>query len=282
MRTFVAALAAALWLPLSAEAARRNADKSTVEPPAPWEQPGGRDQARLELARALLTAGSPDACLELIAQLRRDGVKGLELERLHAQALRSTGLDDDARAILEGIVQRWPRDASAHNELGILAMDRNDVEAAVDHFKQAVRHDDGNGGYLNNLGFALMVAERPDEAIDILRSALRADSSKAQTRNNLGFALVAAGRESEAWRVFKAATKSPADAHYNVGVGLEIRGASSEATEAYRKALDTDPSHEKAQDALVRLTTASDPNAPQGAAPPGYDTLTNPPPRSEP
>ena len=239
-----------------ADAARLRPDKSTIEEPAQWETAAGRDQARLEFARGLLNAGAADACLELIAQLRRDGVRGIELERLHAEALRATGLDDDAQHVLEGVVKRWPRDAAAHNELGILAMDRKDLPTAVEHFEQAVRFDKDNGRYLNNLGFALLTSGRADDAIEALRSALRMDSSKTQTRNNLGFALVAAGREQEALRVFRAASRDAADAHYNVGVGLELRGAEAAASESYKRALKADPDHVRAQSALQRITSA--------------------------
>jgi Tfp pilus assembly protein PilF len=244
-----------------ADAARQRPEKGTIDDAPQWETTAGRNEARLEFATGLLAAGAPDACLELIAQLRRDGVKGIELERLHADALRATGLDDDARGILEGIVKRWPRDASAHNELGILAMDREELPTAVEEFEQAVRFDKENGQYLNNLGFAQLASNQPDTAIVTLRSALRMDSSKAQTRNNLGFALVAAGREQEALRVFKAANRDPADAHYNVGVGLELRGSAAQATEAYERALKSDPDHVSARDALARLNR-SDPPSP--------------------
>ncbi len=242
-----------------ADAARKRPDKGTIDDAPQWETAAGRTQARLEFANGLLAAGAPDACLELIAQLRREGVKGIELERLHAEALRATGLDDDARRILEGMVKRWPRDAAAHNELGILAMDREDLPTAVAEFEQAVRFDKENGDYLNNLGFAQLATEQPEAAIETLRMALRMDSSKAQTRNNLGFALVAAGREQEALRVFKAANRAPADAHYNVGVGLELRGAATRATEAYERALKSDPEHVPAREALARLHSAAPP-----------------------
>lgn len=247
----ITALAAMLGTP--ADGARQRLDKSTIEEPAQWETPAGRDQARLEFATGLLNAGAADACLELIAQLRRDGVRGIELERLHAEALRATGLDDDAQQILEGVVKRWPRDAASHNELGILAMDRQDLPKAVEHFQQAVRYDKENGRYLNNLGFSLLASDRADDAIDVLRSALRMDSSKTQTRNNLGFALVAAGRDQEALRVFRAASRNTADAHYNVGVGLELRGDAELASASYERALKAAPDHVAAQKALERL-----------------------------
>ena len=84
-------LAAMLWsLPGPADAARQRPEKGTIDEAPQWETAAGRTQARLEFATGLLAAGAPDACLELIAQLRREGVKGIELERLHADALHVT------------------------------------------------------------------------------------------------------------------------------------------------------------------------------------------------
>jgi len=251
------AIVAGVSLASTAGAARKTS--TTREPDAQpvWEQPGGRAKARMELAEALLDAGSVDACLELIAQMRAENERGVDIERLHAKALRVAGLDDDAQDVLQQIVRRWPRDAASHNELGILAMDRRQVTEAVDHFATAARIDGDNADYLNNLGFAQLSDGRADDAVDSLRKALRVDSSRDQTRNNLGFALVAAGRSDEAFRVFRSAG-SPADAHYNVGVGLELKSDADGAVARFEKALDVDPDHPAARAALVRLAPAAD------------------------
>ena len=249
-----------LGLSSSATAARKSA--TTREPDAQpvWEQPGGRAKARMEMAEALLEAGSVDACLELIAQMRMEKVRGVDIERLHARALRTAGLDEDAHDVLQQIVRRWPRDAASHNELGILAMDRQQVDSAVEHFASAARLDDGNADFLNNLGFAQLSNGQAEDAVASLRKALRADSSRDQTRNNLGFALVAAERPDEAFRVFRAAS-TPADAHYNVGVGLELKDDVEGAAARFEKALSVDPGHPGARTALTRLQTPTDPSA---------------------
>lgn len=260
------ALLVGLGIATTATAARKSA--TTREPDAQpvWEQPGGRAKARMELAEALLEAGSVDACLKLIAQMRTENVRGVDIERLHARALRSAGLDDDAQDVLQQIVRRWPRDAASHNELGILAMDRKQVDVAVEHFATAARIQDGNADYLNNLGFAQLSQGQHDAAVGSLRRALRADSSRDQTRNNLGFALVAAGRSDEAFRVFRAAGTS-ADAHYNVGVGLELSEDADGAVARFEKALSVDPSHPGARTALARLTPIDSPADPPAQEP---------------
>ncbi len=242
-----------LWVSSDALAARRSRLEETVSEPAPWETPNGKTETRLELARALLDAGAPDAALEMIAGLRAEGIKGVEVDRLHAKALRAVGLDDDARVILEGIAKKSPRDAVTRNELGILAMDRGEIVEAIDQFAAAVHSEPQNADYLNNLGFAQLSANRASEAVETLRAALRADSANLRTRNNLGFALVSAGLVDEAWRVFKASSRGPADAHYNIGVGLERQGATADALARYQKALEADPTHIPARDALTRL-----------------------------
>ncbi len=233
-------------------AAARDRARQRAEPTPAWATPEGREAARLDLVIALLEAGRPEEALELTAQLRRDGAPPAELDVYQAEALIDIGLLDDAEELLGAYLKRYPRDARAHNQRGILHMERKRIDAAVVSFTEAVRHNADDPAYQNNLGFALMSAGKAAPAVEDLRTSLKLDGARAQTRNNLGFALVAAQREGEALRVFRAAG-SEADAHYNVGVGLMLRGAAPEARAQFERALSRDPNHPHAQAALQRL-----------------------------
>lgn len=249
-----ALLVALLSLPACSN---RRPPREPVEPSPAWETKAGRQEAKLELAQVLVEGSRPEAALALIGQMRSEGMKGVELDVLQARALRRIGLLDDAEDLLKGVLEKHPRDSTANNELGILRMDRHDVAGAVLAFQAAVDAADDDALLANNLGFALLTAGRATEAVDVLRTALRLDSSNTRTRNNLGYALVAAGRDDEAYRVFRA-TGSEADARYNLGVGLELRGDTGEATRSYETAVARNPDHKAARTALARLTETSD------------------------
>lgn len=247
------ALAAALAVGLFATGcARKRLGPDVVEDEPAWSTQEGRERVRLDIATSMIDAGTPESALQLIGDIRKEGDKSLELDLVQARALRELGLYEDAGRLLEAAVQRHPRDAEVRMQLGILRVDQGNIPSALEHFQAAARLDDENAEVWNNLGFALLAAGRPEEAVDALRTSLQLDSSREKTRNNLGFALVASGRVDEAWRVFRAA-QGPAAAHYNVGVGLELRGASDEARIRYRKALEEQPGFRAARDALDRL-----------------------------
>ncbi|RME21406.1 MAG: hypothetical protein D6798_18200 [Deltaproteobacteria bacterium] len=256
----------ALLLGMACGAARRG----PVDPPPAWQSEQGRLQTRLDVANALVDNGSPEAGLQMLSELRDEGVKDVSLDLAQARALAKMGLTDDARDLLLELVDRHPRLAEAHDQLGVLALDTHDLDTAIEHLQQAATLAPDDAGILNNLGFALTAAGRPDDAIPVLRSALRRQSSDDRIRNNLGFALVAAGRDAEALRVFRAGLPE-VDARYNLGLGLELRGDIDAAIEQYVAVLTEDPGHAAAREGLRRLrpdslhlvTTDASPSSPE-------------------
>ncbi len=240
--------ALALVLGVACGASRRG----PVEPTPAWQTDQGRLETRLDIANTLVDSGSPEAGLQMLSELRDEGAKGDDLDLAQARALTKMGLTDDAQALLVELVDRHPRLAAAHDQLGVLALDAHDLDAAVTHLQRAADLARDDAHILNNLGFALTTAGRAGEAVDVLRSALRLQSADAQIRNNLGFALVAAGRDGEALRVFRAGLPEE-DARYNLGLGLELRGDIDAAVDQYAAVLTQDPGHEPSREGLRRL-----------------------------
>jgi pentatricopeptide repeat protein len=223
-----------------------------TEQEAPWETKAGREQTKIEMVDALIRANNPQEALSIIAEMRKAGSEQVELDVLQGKALRRLGLFDDADEILRGAVKQHPRDAAAHNELGLLLLERKEVDAALPELRTAVKRAPDNPDFLNNYGFALMSAGKPDAAVAPLRQALKLDATRERTRNNLGFALVANGKPDEAYRLFRS-SQTEADARYNVGYGLELRGEREKALVEYHSALESDPRHQRATEGVRRL-----------------------------
>ena len=250
-RIALLALAAAV-LPSTAFAGKRAEQRARAEPTPSWSTPDGRERARLDLVVALIDGGRNEEALQLIGQLRRDGKPPVEIDVLQAKALREVGLYDESEEMLRSYLKHNGRDGDAHNELGILLMERQRVPEAAASFELATRFAPESAEFKNNLGFALLTTQQPTEAVAALKAALKLDGSSALARNNLGFALVAADRSDEAYRVFRSAG-TDADAHYNVGVGLELRGEGDAAAKRYERALKADPKHPQARAAMSRV-----------------------------
>jgi Flp pilus assembly protein TadD len=223
----------------------------------PWETKAGQERTKLEMVDALIQSQNPERALALIRDMRDAGSIDVELDVLQGRALRRVGLLDDADDILRGAIHHHPRAASAHHELGLLLLERKQVEDALPELKTAIKQEPKNADYLNNYGFALLSAGRATDAVPPLKAALKIDSTRQRTRNNLGFALVAAGKDEEAFRLFRS-SQTEADAYYNVAYGLELKGDLQAALDEYKSALTSNPQHRATLDALHRLNGLPD------------------------
>lgn len=239
----------------------RAAHRGDVREPPRWQSQEGRDESRIAMADALARAGDAEQALAMVALLRREGVKGDELDLVHARALRRAGLLEDAEGALRDLARRRPRLAGAWDQLGVLLLDTGRIEEGVQALQRAARLAPDDPRVLNNLGFALLGAGQSEAAIETLRRAILLDGSDRQIRNNLGFALIAAGRADEALRVFRAGM-SEADARYNLALGVELQGQPAAALDLYAEVLRAWPGHAPSVEALQRLRQANSLSSP--------------------
>lgn len=82
-----------------------------------------------------------------------------------------------------------PKSPLLYNDLGVLLMEENIVEAALFCFNKAVILDPGNANAHNNLGVALAKRGFHSKAARHYRKALRLKPDYAEAHNNLGIAL---------------------------------------------------------------------------------------------
>jgi tetratricopeptide (TPR) repeat protein len=132
----------------------------------------------------------------------------------------------------------------AHNNLGIVLIERGDLEAAIGQFRRALEIDPFFVEAHNSLAISLAAQGRSEEALEHLRRSLEIDPSDVNTRNALGNILADRGEVEAAIENFhKALQIDPASAmtHYNLGRALARRGDSAGAIAHYRKALEIDP-----------------------------------------
>ena len=226
-------------------------------PPAHWSVEE-KDAVRLDVVAALIERGRYDLALKAITELRGDGLEGVELDLLQAEALTGQGLYGEAIAQLERVAPRGG--AERLKLLGLAYFGQRDIDRSVRAFKRAIRQAsrDERAELYNNLGFALASGGRHEEALDAYKRALIVDPSLARARNNAGFSLAALGREEEARASFRAAAeagglagkRSMAEAWYNLGVARQVAGDDAGAVEAWRAAVNMDPEHARARAAL--------------------------------
>jgi len=129
-------------------------------------------------------------------------------------------------------------------------MNQRHLEAAIEHFHNALQINPNFSEAQNNLGVALAAEGRFDEAIEHYREALRINPTYADPLHNLGNALAHKGQLDEAIKnYYKAIQINPnfSEALNNLGVALAAQGRLNEAIANFRKAIQVDPNNFQAQ-----------------------------------
>ncbi|MEO8343623.1 MAG: tetratricopeptide repeat protein [Gallionella sp.] len=104
----------------------------------------------------------------------------------------------DALPALQNTVELSPKDAEAHNNLGVTLQERGQLNEAVTSFHNAIRINPGYVDAHYNLGNVLCELGQLEEAVSSYRSALKLSPGLAVIHSNLGAALQELGQIEEA------------------------------------------------------------------------------------
>ncbi len=159
----------------------------------------------------------------------------------------------------------------AHNNLGYLCVDRDELDRAISHFEAASRirsrkqdphYDLGSAFVQMNLANALARKGQSDEAIVHYNEAIRLQPYYADAYYNRGSVLFGKGRIDEAiadWEETLQIQPTDANAHTGLGNALLQKGSPQEAIAHYEQAMTLAPEdpHSRNNIAWV-LATSSD------------------------
>ncbi|MHB8284714.1 MAG: tetratricopeptide repeat protein [Caulobacteraceae bacterium] len=137
-----------------------------------------------------------------------------------------------------------PELVAAHYNLGLVLLDRGELEGAVAAFRAAIAlRPDYAEGYCN-LGHCLSELGRLDEAVAACEHALKIKPTLAEAQSTLGNIFIGRGRLEEAEVAYRAAVLLKPDlagGYCNLGVSLLRQGRSQAALEALDHALALNP-----------------------------------------
>jgi tetratricopeptide (TPR) repeat protein len=201
---------------------------------------------------ALASAGIASASAHFLKDfpLLRLAVCGLLLLTLGTLTWRQTKMYANVETLWETTIQRNPQCWMAHNNLGLILLDKGLVDEATAHFQTALAIRPQYPAAYNNLGTALMHKEKINEAIADFQNALQLNPDYAEAYNNLGAALLRKGQTDEAIASCqKALQLKPgyAEAYNNLGSALIQKGQTDEAMDDFQKALSIKPNYVEAQ-----------------------------------
>lgn len=145
-----------------------------------------------------------------------------------------------AESIYRQILQAQPNNARAMHLLGLIALQVNMQEAAIQQFQQAIEAAPSNATYYGSLGAVLVEQRRYDEAIETLKKAIKYDPGYHDAYVNLGIALTETGDPETALDQFAEAldiNPESSEAYYHNGNALQALGELTDAVAEYRQAL---------------------------------------------
>ncbi len=167
-----------------------------------------------------------------------------------------SGRPDRAEEICAGILNKTPRHPSASHLLGVLCLQRGDLDSARRLLRTATELDPDNLQARVDLGVAEWSANEFGRAGELFKQAVQRGIPGAAPLGWCGIALTSQGRHTEAEEYFRrAAEAEPRNPNWKINLGNAQRqqGHLEAAIACYRSALETAPDH---PDALERLGDA--------------------------
>ncbi len=144
-----------------------------------------------------------------------------------------------------------------YSGLGIVLMKQKKYADAEVALKKAVELDPDDYSFNFNLGVCLIQTGKTAEAVKYLEKAVTIDPASEPALSNLGAAQLAADDAKKAIETLTKAVKADpesATAHYNLGLAYERSEELKKAAAEFRETLKIDAKHEKAKEALKRVT----------------------------
>jgi Flp pilus assembly protein TadD len=154
------------------------------------------------------------------------------------------GVWKDSVTLWNDVLAKYPRSATAHNNLGVILAEKGRKDEAAVLFQKAVEEDPHYSGAYNNLGMVTYDAGRSAEAAALFRKAVEIDPRSAGAYNNLCKVTVSLGKGEEAIVACERAIElDPQEVgpYNNLGSLLFQRGYRREALLLLQKALEIDP-----------------------------------------
>jgi Tfp pilus assembly protein PilF len=146
-------------------------------------------------------------------------------------------------------VNKSPRKARPHNNLGVALADQGYHEEAIRQYQKALEIDPLYQDPVANIGLSLAEQGKIKASITQFLKALEINPKDAKTLNNLGASLIVEKRYAEAIpRLSEALTLNPyyAQAHSNLGVALQHQNRVEEAIDHFSMAVLLNPDYTQA------------------------------------
>ena len=203
-------------------------------------------ESRRTLAAHYLKEGLYYSAFELYEQIRSTGLEDATAELGLARIWDEWGHYPLAKRHAERALELDPQSAEALELLGTIHLHRNDLQAAVSAFLEALALTPENPSLHSTLGSVLLKLGNSGEARGYLEKAVALDPALTEARNNLAAALAGLGDDDGALHEF-AAANPPVAALNKLGLVYLADRKWEKAENAFKQALVQDPDDVKAR-----------------------------------
>lgn len=166
---------------------------------------------------------------------------GQDLKLRQAKCLDGLGRYEEARAILNELLEKNPDDTDSLNCLGVVLWQEKQVPEAIYVLERALKIDPAYPQARNNLGIALYELKRYDEAVNVWKQALSLKADYPEAHYNIGVALYQSGLIEQAVEAYLECLRyAPRDAsaHNNLGLAYMKLGKKEQAVAEWKKAIE--------------------------------------------
>ncbi len=196
--------------------------------------------------------------LKLLSAAREEFKETVKLKC--AKCYEGMGRYEEARQILNELLEKAPDDTDALNCLGVVLWQMKQLPESVYVLERALKLEPAYPQARNNLGIALYELKRYDEAVNVWRQALSLKPDYPEAHYNMGVALYQSGLYEQAIEAYKECLNyapNDANAHNNLGLALLRLGNKAEALAQWRKAIECDANCAEAYTNLGKLLKES-------------------------
>jgi len=156
-----------------------------------------KEAFRRDLGRLLAENGRTQDALEVLGPLAGQAADAATLTTT-AHALSDAGRHQEAAALLEQVLAADPKNAQAHELLGVVDLRLERPQDARAHLEQALALDRRLPSAWNTLGVALYTLEGPAAALEAWRQAVALDGAQYEALLNIGLVSAQTGHQDQA------------------------------------------------------------------------------------
>jgi tetratricopeptide (TPR) repeat protein len=147
--------------------------------------------ARYALTQVDIVRGNFDAALHDSDEILKIAPNSVQGRIMKAASFQRLGKYDDARKLLNDVLDKNPKQVETLLELGVLDLNQKKTKDALDHFRRAYDAAPQNIRGLLGESKALLMDGQPDKSVDLIRQAAQKTPS-IQLQRELGNAQMAA------------------------------------------------------------------------------------------